>query len=176
MPSLDSLPAEVLLAIARFVGGGYLRARTDRLLVCKAWFASLSISVWDWSNTLSRYGSARSVAFEDLYLTVETLQHFLAAPDRTHDLVKTSVRKLFIAGEHIDAYNEMGATLHGKAEKWIVNVCESLLSFTTHLPQMAGLWSFRLELLVDSIPSKRLEDLWNKAMVTLVSSASKICH
>jgi hypothetical protein len=47
MLSLDKLPAEIIHLIVQFVGGGYLHARVDRLLVCKTWFVFLSISVRD---------------------------------------------------------------------------------------------------------------------------------
>lgn len=45
MLSFTDLPPEILAAIATFVGGEYLRDRTERQLLCKAWFASHSLKV-----------------------------------------------------------------------------------------------------------------------------------
>lgn len=83
MLSFDTLPPEIILLIARFVGGGYFRAGADRLLVCKAWLVLLvrvSILTWTDPNPSIRYKVAQSVAFEDLALTIDMLQRFWRLP------------------------------------------------------------------------------------------------
>ncbi|KFX93750.1 hypothetical protein O988_06638 [Pseudogymnoascus sp. VKM F-3808] len=80
MLSLTDLPPEILLTIATFVGGEYLRDRTERLLLCKAW-----------------YQAAHDVAFGDAVIDIEALQLCLAKPHFPDSLVRT--RSLFIRGK-----------------------------------------------------------------------------
>jgi hypothetical protein len=189
MPSFDTLPPEIILLIARFVGGGYFRAGADRLLVCNAWFVLLvrvSILTWTDPNPSIRYKVAQSVAFEDLALTIDMLQRFLAAPDRAHALVMASIKYLSIEGRNFDdehdveITDEMGAQGSGQGwealawrEQRTFKIYENLIDFASHLPQMAELKSFRLEMLMKPTALKWLEDLWIKSAVTLISSFPK---
>jgi hypothetical protein len=126
------------------------------------------------------------VAFEDLALTIDMLQRFLAAPDRAYALVMASIKYLSIEDRNFDdehdveITDEMGAQGGGQGwealawrEQRTVKIYESLVDFAAHLPQMAELKSFRLEMLMKPTASKWLEDLWIKSAVTLISSFPK---
>jgi hypothetical protein len=116
------------------------------------------------------------------------LQRFLTAPNRAHDLIRTSTRNLSIEGRNSGEYVEAtldtideteteGDQLSGEpltlGEQRIVHMCESLIPFTAHLARMNALSSFRLKMLMESPISKPVENLWNKSILALMSSLPK---
>ncbi|RDL39361.1 uncharacterized protein BP5553_03701 [Venustampulla echinocandica] len=175
MQSLDTLPPEILLYIARFTGSDYLRAHVDRLLV------------------------AQFVAFENLALSTESLQRFLAAPKRSHLRVLASVRTLSIEGRNYDDYNSPidAATdpdplvLESEAENdhhraqieaWRMmgligncvfldlQTCGSLVSLAGYLRHMAELKAFRLKVSMKSPLNEWVDKLLTPAIVSVINS------
>ena len=71
----------------------------------KTWLVRVSILTWTDPKPSIRYKVAQSVAFEDLALTVDTPQRFLAAPDRAHAIVMASIRHLSIEGANFDEHD-----------------------------------------------------------------------
>jgi hypothetical protein len=91
-------PESAHVYIAKFLGSHYLRVRTDRLLLFKDWFVSLTDANIDYraNKPFNRFQVAQLVAFEDLTITNRSPQRFLEAPYSAHTLVQSCVRRISI--------------------------------------------------------------------------------
>ncbi|KAH7418516.1 hypothetical protein BKA64DRAFT_701031 [Cadophora sp. MPI-SDFR-AT-0126] len=145
MVSFQTLPAEILFKIARNVGGAYLRARVDRILLCKSW-----------------YNVTRSIVWEDITLSIDSFERYLQAPTNMQSIVQSRVKSLSISGR----YDNIAITLPPPSEtetahqesQHLANhrislsalnttLCNSLTTFsTTLLPQAHNLHTFTLKL------------------------------
>jgi hypothetical protein len=174
----DALPAEVLFCIAKFLGNHYLRVRTDRLLLFKDWFESLTDASIDYkaNKQFNRYQVAQLVAFEDLTITIRSLQRFLEAPYNAHTLVQSCVRRLSVEGIHLygdDSQEGLQYPLDDQISSQNIECCQSLNCLATLIPEMASLHTFRLKILVDPLSSISEENRWNQTIITLISSLPK---
>jgi hypothetical protein len=174
----DALPAEVLLCIAKFLGSHYLRVRTDRLLLFKDWFVSLTDASIDYkaNKQVNRYQVAQLVAFEDLTITFRSLQRFLEAPYCANTLVQSCVRRLSVEGVHLsgdDSQEGLQAPLDTQFSSQNTECCQSLNSLATFIPEMASLHTFHLKILIDSPSSISEEKRWSQTIITLISSLRK---
>ncbi|KAK0124600.1 hypothetical protein ONS95_009549 [Cadophora gregata] len=144
MLSFQTFPAEVLFKIARNVGGDYLRARVDRVLLCKSWYSVTQSVVWD-----------------DVDLSIKCFERYFQAPTSTQSFIQSRVKSLSIS----DVYDNNSTTLPQLAEKGIISLESYLLAkqrtlllsrnitlgnavaaFSTSLRQMHKLQTFTLRL------------------------------
>ena len=176
MPS-DALPAEVLFCIAKFLGSHYLRVRTDRLLLFKGWLYPSNASIdYKANKQFNRYQVAQLVAFEDLTITIRSLQRFLEAPCSAHTLVQSCVRRLSVEGIHLygdDSQEGLQAPLDDQFSSQYIECCQSLNFLATLIPEMTSLHTFRLKILIDSPSSISEENRWSQTIIILISPLPK---
>ncbi|EKD20272.1 uncharacterized protein L3040_007283 [Drepanopeziza brunnea f. sp. 'multigermtubi'] len=173
MPSLDSLPAETLLIIARILGGAYLRGRVDHILLFRSW-----------------YSVTQSVAWEDVALSLSTLTGFLQAPPDVQSFIRSRVKHLSISGSysipnelhHLASRQSVSDPAHTEAQKrarWrtqqharSTELSSALAAFSTGLAQMRKLRTFRLALSCDAetYASVAADDTWTAALKSVVAA------
>ncbi|KAI9050187.1 hypothetical protein LZ554_006328 [Drepanopeziza brunnea f. sp. 'monogermtubi'] len=173
MPSLDSLPAETLLIIARILGAAYLRGRVDHILLFRSW-----------------YSVTQSVAWEDVALSLSALTGFLQAPPDMQSFIRSRVKHLSISGsysipnEHHHlassqsvsdlAHTEMQKRARRRTQQHVrsTELCSALAIFSTGLAQMRKLRTFRLALSCDSETYATIaaDDTWTAALKSVVAA------
>jgi len=123
------------------------------------------------NNGTSSYQVTQLVAFEDLTITIRSLQRFLEAPYSAHNLVQSCVRRLSVEGIHLcgdDSQEGLQAPLDGQFSSQNIECCQSLNSLATLIPEMASLHTFRLNILIDSPSSISEENRWSQTIITLI--------
>lgn len=127
---MQSLPNEILLSIAYFVGSDHFHAHPDTLLLFKSW-----------------WHEARIVAYEELSLTLDKIEKYLEAPERIKHLVKANNTNLTVSltglFERNEALNDGFITSES-----VDRTMESLTSLAFHLKFMNRTNAFRLQLFV----------------------------
>lgn len=148
---------------------------------------------------LPRYQVAQFVAFENIALSTELLQRFLAAPKRSHLRVLASVRTLSIEGRN---YNHHDAHIHAttdpdhltleseaenghqraQIEAWRMTgpmgdcafldlqTCGSLVCFAGYLRHMVELETFRLKISMKSPVNEWVDKLRAPAIVSVINA------
>ncbi|KAL2074160.1 hypothetical protein VTL71DRAFT_7938 [Oculimacula yallundae] len=167
MPSFQSLPAEVLLMVAQILGSTYLRARTDRVLLCKAW-----------------YSITQSVAWEVVDLSIANFEKFLHAPITIHSFIRSRVKELSISGPYDDITSSPCQNGETDAEEtWRVaklrnllqarnkTLCTSLACFSTNtLPNLHRIHSFSLGITSRSNIYTEVDNTWTSTIRNLITS------
>ncbi|KAG4441074.1 hypothetical protein IFR05_003428 [Cadophora sp. M221] len=167
MLSFQTLPAEVLLMIAQYLGGAYLRAEVGRILLCRTW-----------------YSVTQSVAWEVVGFSINTFESFLQAPTTIQSFIHSRVKNLSISGPYdTNIPFQTQTTETDTQETWRVaklrsllqarntTLCTSLTSFsTTTLPQMHKLHTFALNISSQSTIYTETDNTWTDTLRTLVTS------
>lgn len=128
-----------------------------------------------------RYQIAQSVAYEDIALSTESLQRFLAVPDCTHRHVQASLKHLSIEARNFDREDLyfLTSSLYGAEhihvsqvrKKRSYQICGGLIALAGCLP--STLASFRIKIIMRNLPynwNKRLE---YTALTTIIRSLPK---
>ncbi|KAH7360857.1 hypothetical protein BKA65DRAFT_591843 [Rhexocercosporidium sp. MPI-PUGE-AT-0058] len=167
MLSFQKLPAEILLIIAQCLGGVYLLAQVDRILLCKAW-----------------YSVTQSVAWEVINLSINNFERFSRAPTDIQHFIRSRVKDLSISGSYdtnVTFQTQNSET--GTQETWRVaklrsllqahntTLCTSLKDFSTiTLPQMQRLHTFALKISSESTIYTETDSTWTDTLRNLVTS------
>ena len=136
-------------------------------------------------DRVSRWRVARVIAYEDLDLTIKTIDRYLEASISSHSLVETSIRGLVIKASEADENRREVSTTDianehetlsvtdfsqniPSRDEWYVRVKESLTRFASQLRHMPRIESFSLVLFVCSEPSSAQDSIYFTSISTLL--------
>ncbi|OWP05394.1 hypothetical protein B2J93_8337 [Marssonina coronariae] len=171
MASLDILPTEILLKIAQFLGGAYLRGRVDRILLFREW-----------------YSVTQSVVWENTSLSMAKFEGLLTAPNYIQAFIRSRVKQLSISGscsiplesvqrtdDHhtIQSYSSntlYKAKLRAQSNARSTKLCNAFALFSDSLSQMSKLKTFHLELFSGLAHYTETDNIWTPILRNLVAS------